>query len=208
LVSIGCALQLQGCSSPLATVAGVPDEIDYNWHVRPILSENCFKCHGPDPESLKAGLRLDIEDLAVRELSETPGKYAIVPGAPERSELVRRITSQDVDERMPPESTHKTLSVAEIEILRRWIGAGAQYKRHWAFIKPSAATVPDVMLADRAANAIDSFVLRRLEREGLAPSEEADKETLINRVSLTLTGLPPTLEQVDAFIADDRADAY
>ena len=184
----------------------MPDRIDYNWHVRPILSENCFKCHGPDPGSREAGLRLDVGELAVAELPETKGKYAIVPGASARSELVRRITANNLDDRMPPESTHKTLSALEIEILRRWIDDGAEYKPHWAFIKPTLPDVPAV--ADGTANEIDRFVVARLEREGLAPSPEADKETLINRVSLTLTGLPSSLAEVDAFIADEAPDAY
>jgi hypothetical protein len=206
LAALAGALLLQACTPP--EIVGVPDQIDYNWHVRPILSENCFQCHGPDPEALKAGLRLDIGELAIRELPETPGKFAIVPRHAERSELIRRVTSEDVDQRMPPESTHKTLTAAQIETLRRWIDAGAEYKPHWAFIAPQAVEVPQSALAARAANEIDRFVLARLEREGLAPANAADPETLINRVSLTLTGLPPALDDVDAFIADQRPDAY
>jgi hypothetical protein len=206
--AVGGALWLQACASPVPDLAGVPDEIDYNWHVRPILSENCFKCHGPDPESLEAGLRLDVGELAVRELPETPGKYAIVPGRPERSELIRRITAENADERMPPASTHKTLSALEIEILRRWIDEGAEYRPHWAFVAPELPEIPASAFDERAANEIDRFVFRRLEREGLAPAAPADRETLINRVSLTLTGLPPTLDEVDAFLADDSPDAY
>ncbi len=184
------------------------DAIDYNWHVRPILSENCFKCHGPDPAARKAGLRLDVGELAVQELPETPGKYAIVPGDAGRSELVRRITSTDVDERMPPESTHKTLSAKQVAVLRTWIDGGAEYRPHWAFIAPQRPPVPEISPAARAANEIDRFVLERLGREGVAPAQEADKETLVNRVTLTLTGLPPPLDEVDAFVADAAPDAY
>ena len=119
-----------------------PDEIDYNWHVRPILSENCFKCHGPDPSSREAGLRLDLGELATAELPETPGKYAIVPGNPGRSELVRRIRATNVDERMPPESTHKTLSPQQMAILEQWIDNGAEYRPHWAFIEPQRPAIP------------------------------------------------------------------
>jgi hypothetical protein len=200
---------LAACSGPEPNLGGLrADEIDYNWHVRPILSENCFKCHGPDPESLEAGLRLDDGVLAVAELPETPGKHAIVPEHPERSELIRRITSPDVDVRMPPQSQHKRLTSVQIEILRQWIENGAEYRPHWAFIKPERPTVPQTAQSERAANAIDRFVLARLEREGIAPSPAADKETLISRVHLTLTGLPPTLEEVDAFVADQSPAAY
>ncbi|HEY9182717.1 MAG TPA: DUF1549 domain-containing protein, partial [Gammaproteobacteria bacterium] len=203
------AVGLAGCVAPNPDLAGLaPDEIDYNWHVRPILSENCFRCHGPDPSSREAGLRLDVGELAVQELPETPGRYAIVPGNPDRSELVRRIRSTDVDERMPPQSTHKVLTAQQIAILEQWIDDGAEYRPHWAFISPDRPPVPDITSTTRAANEIDRFVLRRLDREQLAPSAEADKETLISRVTLTLTGLPPTLEQIDAFVADTRPDAY
>ena len=205
----GAAAVLYGCAVPNPDLASLtPDEIDYNWHVRPILSENCFKCHGPDPSAREAGLRLDIGELATAELPETPGRYAIVPGNAARSELVRRIRSTDVDERMPPQSTHKTLTAQQMAILEQWIENGARYRPHWAFIELERPTVPDTSLAARAANDIDRFVLRRLERDGIEPSSEADKETLISRVTLTLTGLPPTLEEIDAFVADASPDAY
>jgi hypothetical protein len=203
------AAALCGCARPNADLGSLAaGAIDYNWHVRPILSENCFNCHGPDPASREAGLRLDIGELAVGELPETPGRSAIVPGNPERSELVRRIRSQNVDERMPPESSHKNLTTQQTAILEQWIENGAEYRPHWAFIEPERPTVPDTALAAHAKNDIDRFVLRRLERDGLAPSAQADKETLISRVTLTLTGLPPTLEEIDAFVADASPDAY
>jgi len=209
-IATAAGLLLQACSrSDDPQLGGLrADEIDYNWHVRPILSENCFKCHGPDSTGRKAGLRLDVSELATQELPETPGKYAIVAGRPERSELVRRITSTDVDERMPPESTHKTLSAQQIAILEQWIDDGAEYRPHWAFITPERPPVPDTALAARAGNDVDRFVLNRLEREGLEPSPEADREVLINRATLTLTGLPPTPDDVDAFLADAAPDAY
>jgi hypothetical protein len=200
---------VSGCAAPSPELAGLaPDAIDYNWHVRPILSENCFKCHGPDPSSRKAGLRLDLRELAVAELPETPGKFAIVPGNTGRSELVRRIRAADVDERMPPESTHKTLSAQQIAILEQWIDNGAEYRPHWAFIAPQRPAVPSVADAAGARNEIDRFIRARLAREDLSAAPEADKETLINRVTLTLTGLPPTLAEVDAFAADTASDAY
>jgi hypothetical protein len=200
---------LCGCSAPTPELGGLAaDAIDYNWHVRPILSENCFKCHGPDPAAREADLRLDVRELAVAELPKTPGKHAIVPGDADRSELVRRIRSTDVDERMPPESTHKTLSAQQMAILEQWIENGAEYRPHWAFIKPERPTIPEVASTANAANEIDRFVLERLEREGNYASAAADKETLISRVTLTLTGLPPTLDEIDAFVADTAPDAY
>ena len=208
LLGAGAAL-LYGCAAPSSDLGALgPGEIDYNWHVRPILSENCFKCHGPDPSSREAGLRLDLGEIATAELPETPGKYAIVPGDPARSELVRRIRATNVDERMPPESTHKTLSPQQMAILEQWIEDGAEYRPHWAFIEPQRPAVPNTALAANAANDVDRFVLSRLEREGLRPAAAADKETLISRVTLTLTGLPPTLAEIDAFIADSSPDAY
>jgi hypothetical protein len=197
---------LAGCTGPSPELGAAA--IDYNWHIRPILSDHCFRCHGPDPSSRKAGLRLDDRSAALAELPETPGKHAIVPGDPAASELVRRIHAANVDERMPPESTHKALSAEQKALLERWITAGAEYRPHWAFIPPRRAAVPGPARADAARNDVDRFVLARLEREGLEPSPQADKETLINRVSLTLTGLPPTLTEVDAFLADNAPDAY
>ena len=160
LIAAPLAGALCACTGPHPDLKGLrADEIDYNWHVRPILSENCFKCHGPDPSSREAGLRLDLGELATAELPETPGKYAIVPGDASRSELVRRIRSQNVDERMPPESTHKTLSAQQMAILEQWIENGAEYRPHWAFIEAERPAVPETALAQHAANDIDRFVL-------------------------------------------------
>ena len=182
--------------------------VDFNWDVRPILSDKCFQCHGPDMEGLKAGLRLDIRENAINELPESPGKFAIVPGDAAASELVHRITTNNIDERMPPESTHKTLTNDEINILSQWINQGADYKQHWAFISPVRTVPPESAFNALARNEIDGFILAGLEQQGLSPASRAQKETLINRVSLTLTGLPPTLDGVDAFLADDSEDAY
>ncbi len=202
-----CAAMLGACSSHQKT-ASVPDEIDFNWHVRPVLSDNCFRCHGPDAKARKAGLRLDLPDTAYGELPESPGKHAIVPGNPDKSELIKRITAMNPDDRMPPLETHKKLTDDQIELLRAWIDRGAKYKPHWAFIPPEKSRVPKSEFNDRAANEIDRFVFARLQREGLKPSVEAGREALINRVSLTLTGLPPTLAEVDAFVADKSPNAY
>lgn len=192
----------------LLSACGSEEKVDFNWDVRPILSQNCFRCHGLAASTRKAGLRLDVAQNAYGELPESPGKHAIVPGHPEDSELVRRITSQDPDERMPPKEAHKVLSPAEIATLVKWIEQGAEYKQHWAYIRPALVTPPRSKFADRAVNPVDQYVFAKLEKEKLAPAAAANRETLINRVTIDLTGLPPTLEEVDAFVADTRLDAY
>ena len=208
-VAASLAAALQACSGPDPDLAGLrADEIDYNWHVRPILSENCFKCHGPDPAARKAGLRLDVGELAVQELPEDKGKFAIVPGDTGRSELVRRIMSTDVDERMPPESTHKTLTAKQIAILRQWIDNGAQYRPHWAFIQPERPAIPQTAFGANGGQRHRPLRVPAPRARRSRPAPEADKETLINRVSLTLTGLPPKLDDVDAFMNDSSPDAY
>ena len=189
-------------------MAAAQDRIDYNWHVRPILSENCFQCHGPDEKARRANLRLDERDGATRMLNANTGRRAIVPGDPASSELIKRVAHQNVAVRMPPTVTNKTLSTESIDILRRWIAEGAEYKPHWSFIPPQKVPAPRVTVAQRALTDIDRFVVQRLQREGLTLSREADKETLINRVALILTGLPPTLAEVDAFLKDTSPNAY
>ena len=209
LGAVGAAAGLlSACTPDSSNIAGVPDAINYNWHVRPILSENCFQCHGPDPESLEANLRLDDGQLALQRLEGPRPRFAIVPGDPDSSELIRRINTTDDEEVMPPQSTHKTLTEAEKQILRSWIDDGAEYQQHWAFVPPERLTPPATELESRVINEIDRFAFRNLERAEIGPSPEADRETLINRISLTLTGMPPTLDAVDAFVADERPGAY
>ncbi len=175
--------------------------IDYNWEVRPILSDNCYRCHGPDAKARQAGLRLDQKDSAYAQ--------AIDPGKPNESELMKRITSKDPAYRMPPPAASaKSLTDTEVATLRQWIREGAEFKPHWAFVAPVKVEPPHVPAGSPAVNVIDSFILARLDKEGLKPSREADKETLINRVTLTLTGLPPSLDDVDAFLADKSPNAY
>lgn len=197
-------LLVLSCAGALGATHG-PD-IDFNRDVRPILSENCFKCHGPGEEERKAKLRLDLRDAATK--SAKSGNVAIVPGAAEKSELVARITAKDPDDRMPPLKTGKTLSHAQIEVLSRWIAQGAPYAVHWAYVKPQRPPLPSVRHNRWPRNPIDYFILARLEREGLTPSAPADKPTLIRRVSLDLTGLPPTITEVDEFLQDKSPDAY
>ncbi|MGB8168553.1 MAG: DUF1549 domain-containing protein, partial [Chthoniobacteraceae bacterium] len=181
--------------------AGVADEkISFNRDVRPILSDNCFHCHGPGEKDRKGGLRLDVREAALKGGDSGP---AFVVGKPQESELVTRILSHDPDEQMPPKKSNKTLKPEQIEILRKWIAGGAEYQGHWAFLKPERPAVPP-----GAANPIDDFIRERLAQQGLKPSPEADKATLIRRAALDLAGIPPTPQEVDAFLNDSSASAY
>ncbi|MEQ2009535.1 MAG: PSD1 and planctomycete cytochrome C domain-containing protein, partial [Limisphaerales bacterium] len=182
--------------APLAVRAAAPP--DFQREVRPILSRQCFACHGPDEHARKAGLRLDLRESALKPAKS--GKRAIVPGKPDQSELVRRITSTDHNKVMPPPETKKQLTPAEMDTLRRWVAAGADYQPHWAFIKPKQAALPKVKQAAWPQNAIDHFILARLEKEGLKPSPPADDYTLVRRIYLDLIGQPPTPEEADAFV--------
>src|SRR5262249_44186808 len=176
-------------------------KVDYNFHIRPILGDRCFVCHGPDEKKRKAGMRLDTRDGAL-------AAGVIVPGKPDESELIQRISATD-GQRMPPRKSNLSLNRDEIELIRRWVAEGAEYKPHWAFL-PLPDTVPVPPVSDRRwpASAIDQFVLARLDREGLKPSPPAPREDWIRRVTFDLTGLPPTLEEVDAFLADRSPQAF
>ena len=182
--------------------AAEPDaaEVQFNRDIRPILTDRCFICHGPDRTSEDAqstGLRLDLRESAVDDYG------AIEPGDAEASELLARISSDDPDLVMPPVDSHKTrLTSDEVELFRQWINEGAEYQKHWAFVPPMRPTPPQVKLVDRVTSPIDAFVLARLQQEALAPSPEADRRTLIRRVTFDLTGLPPTLAEVAAFVND------
>jgi hypothetical protein len=182
--------------------------IDFNRQIRPILSNQCFQCHGPDAKNRKGlnkPLRLDTESGALADLG---GHAAIVPGKVDESELISRITSDDPNEVMPPASTGRKLSRQEIDTLTDWVRQGAPYARHWSYVKPVRPVVPEVRQKSWTKNAIDAFILARLEREGLKPSAEADRYALIRRVSLDLTGLPPTLEETERFVNDKSPNAY
>jgi Protein of unknown function (DUF1553)/Protein of unknown function (DUF1549)/Planctomycete cytochrome C/Concanavalin A-like lectin/glucanases superfamily len=197
-----------GCDGKPSGSASSQQHLDFNQDVQPILASNCFSCHGPDPEMRKANLRLDLEESAFK---KRPGKPdAIVPGHPEKSELIRRIESKDPHYLMPQTSLGeaKPMKPQEIAILKQWVAEGAHYRPHWAFEKPARAAVPQMKAAGWAQNPIDAFVLSRLNKEGLHPSPEADKHTLIRRVTLDLTGLLPTPEEVNAFVADNSPQAY
>lgn len=188
--------------------ASLPVKVDYNIHVKPVLSDKCFACHGPDKAKQKAGLRLDIAEVAYGQLSENPGKVAINPGSLNGSEMFHRMMSDDPEYVMPSVNSHLTLSAKEKAILIKWIEQGAEYKPHWAFVKPEKANVPDVNNTAWPINAIDHFILQRLEEENIKPSARAQKELLLRRLSLDLTGLPPGVDEIDAFVNDDSQDAY
>ena len=181
------------------------EKVDFNRQIRPILSNKCFRCHGPDASHRKADLRLD--DFAAA-TAKRDGTIAIIPGKPEESEAFQRISTADADERMPPADSGLKLSAQEIELLRRWIAEGAAYQPHWAFIPPQAARLPAVQHSIWPINPIDHFVLARLEAAGLRPAGEAGKEALLRRVTLDLTGWPPSTGEIDAFLADRDGDAY
>lgn len=174
--------------------------VDFQQKVRPLLSDKCFQCHGPDEKQREAELRLDIQSSAHHS--------AIIPGRADESELIARITSNDPDEKMPPPDSGKTLDAANIETLRQWIDEGAAYQGHWSFQAPKRPDLPRVSNSDWPVNPIDSFVLAKLEEEGLQPSKPADRTTLMRRVTLDLTGIPPTIEEVDAFLADNSPNAF
>ncbi len=188
------------------TTPPAPRTVDFNDQVRPILARHCFKCHGPDDKGRKAKLRLDVEEAAKKPASS--GEPPIVAGKPDDSELVRRIFSEDAEERMPPRAANSQLSAAERQTLKQWVAEGAKYDVHWAFRKPVKPAIPNVREPGQVRNPIDAFILARVEREGLKPSPEADRATLLRRVSLDLIGLPPTPEQLDSFLADQSPDAY
>src|ERR1700733_1754083 len=181
------------------------DEIVFSRDIRPILSQNCFDCHGPDDKQRKAELRLDTKDGLFIELG---GQTPFVPFKPEKSEALRRMATDDADERMAPTKTGKHVSAAQLDLIKRWIAQGAKWSQHWSYLPPVLPSVPRTSHDSRAYNAIDSFIAARLDREKLAQSPEADRITLLRRLSLDVIGLPPTPAEVDAFVADRRPGAY
>jgi Protein of unknown function (DUF1553)/Protein of unknown function (DUF1549)/Planctomycete cytochrome C len=202
----------RGCLSPAiaaivwtaslsATAAGESEPVRFSLDVLPILSENCFLCHGPDAKSRKADLRLDVKDSALR-----AAEPVIVPGKSGESELYERINSHDPDERMPPPKSGKTLTPSQVDVLKRWIDQGAKWGKHWAFEPPRRPGQPTVKDRSWPRNPIDEFVLARLEKEGIGPSPTAERTTLIRRLALDLTGLPPEPTDVDAFLASSSRD--
>ncbi|MBI3874707.1 MAG: DUF1549 domain-containing protein, partial [Verrucomicrobia bacterium] len=185
--------------------AAAPKKVDFNRDIRPILSDNCFACHGPDEKKRKAKLRLDTADGA---FAERDGKHAIVAKNLKQSEVWRRITTKDADDLMPPAESNKKLKPEQIALFKQWIEEGANYKGHWAFVAPQKPALPKVANAKWPRNGIDHFIAAKLAEKALSTSPEASREVLIRRVTLDLTGLPPTPAEVDEFLADKSSDAY
>lgn len=200
LPSLVCTLVTAG----LLAAEGTPDPVRFNRDIRPIMSDTCFHCHGFDPKSRKGGLRLDVREEALK--AGKSGEVAIVPGKPEQSEIIKRIFSQDPEDVMPEKAAHKTLTTAQKELFRRWVAEGAVYEPHWAYKPLEAPVVPPLPAGGK--NAIDAFVAAKLAEKKATMSPEASKERLLRRLSLDLTGLPPTPAETAAFLADTSADAY
>lgn len=187
--------------------AQLPETVDFNFHVKPILSDRCYSCHGPDENARKAGLRLDIEEQAFSKL--TSGNRAFVSGKTGKSESVHRILNEDKEVQMPPPESNLALSASEKAMIIKWIEQGAEWKAHWSYVKPVKSNPKKVVgVGWPIHNEIDQFVHQRLRQKGFEPSEEATKERLLRRVSMDLTGLPPTIEALDAFLNDESDDAY
>ena len=207
----GFVWTIQSCtnhSSNLADEESLPDVVSYNFDIRPILSDKCSACHGPDANKREAGLRLDMPESAFKALKEHPGAHALVAGKPELSQVFLRISSQDTSTLMPPVNSGLKLSTREIKLIEKWIKQGATYEKHWAFVAPKKPALPAINKKDWPRNEIDYFILQKQEQKGISPNDEADKERLLKRLSLDLTGLPPSLAMMDQFIADRRANAY
>ena len=199
----------QGCApSPASNAPIVPETVDFNFHVKPILSDRCFKCHGPDEQTREADLRLDTPEGAYAALKDDSTRFAIVPGNPAASEVIARINHPDPEERMPHPDSKLFLSEVEKQIIEKWIADGATWKEHWSFVRPEKAPLPEIKQQDWPQKEMDYFVLANLEREGLQPAPEESKEKWLRRVSFDLTGLPPTIEQLDAFLANNADNAY
>lgn len=185
----------------------LPEVVEYNYHIRPVLSDRCFKCHGPDARQRKANFRLDTEEGAYAALKGKKGWHGIVPGKPEQSEIFLRITSSDTAEVMPPPSSNLSLSEYEIALIKKWISQGAVFQKHWSFIPPVKSTPPDIQ-NKWIRNDIDKFILDKMNSVGLNPNEESEKSWLLKRLSFDLTGLPPSLELQDFYLKNEKPEAY
>src|SRR5262245_36037571 len=188
-----------GVITPAGPAFAADGPVDFGRDIRPILADTCFRCHGPDAKQRQAGLRLDLREEATKPAES--GEIAIVPGKPQTSELVKRIMSADESQRMPPAESQKSLTDAQKQLLKRWVDQGAPYAQHWSFVPPRKADLPHVSQPNWVQNEVDRFVLARLDAEKLSSSAEADPRALIRRLSLDLTGLPPTADEVEAFVA-------
>jgi Protein of unknown function (DUF1501)/Protein of unknown function (DUF1549)/Planctomycete cytochrome C len=193
-------------SAMLSLAAEPKGPVSFNRDIRPIMSDTCFRCHGPDRNARIAGLRLDIREEAIK--ATKTGIIPIVPGNPEQSAVIARVFAKDPALLMPPEYAHKELTSAQKEILRRWVAEGAKYEGHWAYEPVKRPSMPEIPNAKGPIRNPIDFIQARLMSENLPPSAEADRRTLIRRVTLDLTGLPPTTEELEAFLKDDSPDAY
>lgn len=188
------------------TALKLPETVDYNFHIKPILSDNCYTCHGPDANKRKAGLRLDLEKTALLELSESPGHFAIVPKNLRESKAYQSIISDDPNQLMPPPDSKLALNSYEKKLVKKWIQQGAKFEKHWAYLTPEKANLPETELSNWGNNEIDDFILTKLEENKLRPSEKASDETLIRRISLDLIGLPPDPETVQKLLTNRSKD--
>jgi len=211
ILCAGCVLcMLHACNHSGSNIdEQIPDTVSYNFNIRPILSDKCYKCHGPDASKRQANLRLDKPEVAFKALRDNPNAHVLVPGSPEMSELFRRVSASDTSEMMPPANSNlKRLTPHEVELVKKWIKQGAKFEKHWAFVPPKSWPIPEVKDKAWPKNQIDYFILHKQEQYDLAPNPEADKERLLKRVSFDLTGLPPSLEMMDRFLADKSPNAY
>lgn len=213
IVCLGCILYgVYSCnrsSSGQAAAEEIPDTISYNFNIRPILSDKCFKCHGPDANKRQAGLRLDMPESAYAALKDDPEAHALVPGSLKLSEVYKRISTDDSTTMMPPPASNlKRLTPFEVSLIKKWIKQGAKYEKHWAFVPPKSYPVPVVEDKAWPKNPIDNFILAKQEKAGLKHNPEADKERLLKRICFDLNGLPPDLALMDRFMADKSPNAY
>ncbi|MDP5082130.1 MAG: DUF1549 domain-containing protein, partial [Winogradskyella sp.] len=199
------------CTSSLTTevelaYGSLPDYIDYNFHIKPILSDRCYTCHGPDAQTRKAGLRLDIESEAFKKLES--GNHAFFQGSIRKSESMYRLLSKDPEVMMPPPDSELVVTDKEIAMIAKWIEQGSDWKEHWSYLALNKPKVPELKNDWVRHNSVDNFIQMGLKEQGMVPTERADKEHLIKRVTMDLTGLPPELEEVDYFLNDDSENAY
>ena len=207
IVCTATAIFLTRENVPSATSERIPDVVDFNFHIRPILSDRCFKCHGPDATQRKSNLRLDTEAGLYQALKDNPDEHVVVKGDAGKSEMYRRLAAADTSQVMPPPYSNLAVSDYEKELIRKWIDQGAKYQKHWAFIPPKRTDPPNVD-SDWPANDIDRFVFARMDEFGLEPNERADPERQLKRLCFDLTGLPPSLELQDRFLKDSSPEAY
>jgi len=207
----GAICLIQACSSDSTTRVTeerMPEVVSYNFDIRPILSDKCYACHGPDANKRQADLRLDIADSVYQALKDNPAAHPLVPGKPEQSEVFNLISSPDTSILMPPPSSNLKLTAREVSLIKKWIVQGAKYEKHWAFVPPKLLPLPVIANKQWVKNEIDYFISYKQEQKGIKPNPEADKERLLKRVSFDLNGLPPTLEIMDDFLADASDKAY